>query len=441
MPTASAKALRPESKNGFRVVLAQEWVRERFWVVPTVLLVAGVAVGLAVSRADSIPGLAKVGGGLPVRASSAEALLGIIASSMLTFVGVVFTITLVALQLASAQLSPRVIRTFVRSGVTRIAFGLFLATFGYAIVVIVVEGASSSPDVLRLAVTLGVLFVLASLVVFIVYVAATMRLLQVSWVVTAVADETRRALSKDRPVAASYLSVAAPQVDRDPRLVRLEGERDETSGQFGVILGIDRARLVQLGQQYECVLQLLPKVGEYLPIGVALVAVHGGNGPPDDAIRSCVHLGRSRTMYQDPLYGIRQLVDVASQALSPAVNQPTTAVIVIDRLEELMLRIGRRPQPTGLFVDTAGDVRLMHPEPTWAETVDLAFTEIAIYGASSPAVTRRLVAAYDRLRQSLPIDLRVDIARQLALLSPLASAALPPEHPMAPPRPDPRGLG
>ena len=194
MPTASVKALRPESRSGFRVVLAQEWVRERFWVVPTALLVAGMAVGVAVSRADSIPGVDKVGGGLPVRAGSAEALLGIIAASMLTFVGVVFTITLVALQLASAQLSPRVIRTFVRSGITKLAFGLFLATFAYAIVVLVVEGASSSASVLRLAVTLGVLFVLASLVVFVVYVTATMRLLQVSWVVTAVADETRRVL-------------------------------------------------------------------------------------------------------------------------------------------------------------------------------------------------------------------------------------------------------
>jgi uncharacterized membrane protein len=146
-------------------------------------------------------------------------------------------------------------------------------------------------------------------------------------------------------------------------------------------------------------------------------------------------------MYQDPLYGIRQLVDVASQALSPAVNQPTTAVVVIDRLEELLLRIGRRPQPTGFFVDSGGVVRLIHPEPTWAETVDLAFTEIAIYGASSPAVTRRLAAGYERLHQSIPFDLRVDVARHIALLEPLASGAIQPGHPMATPRPDPRGLG
>jgi uncharacterized membrane protein len=344
--------------------------------------------------------------------------------------------------LASSQLSPRVIRTFVRSSVTKLAFGLFLATFAYAIVVIVVEGASSSADVLRLAVTLGVLFVLASLVVFVVYVTATMRLLQVSWVVTAVAEETRRALGRNRPVAASYLSAAAPQVDQDPRLVRLKGERDDGSeGQFGVILGVDRGRLVQLAQRYDCVLQFLPRVGEYLPIGTDLVAVHGGDGPPDDAVRGCVHLGRSRTMYQDPLYGIRQLVDVASQALSPAVNQPTTAVVVIDRLEELLLRIGRRPQPTGFIVDSGGVVRLIHPEPTWAETIDLAFTEIAIYGASSPAVMRRLAAAYDRLHQAVPFDLRVDVARHIALLEPLAGGAIQPEHPMATPRPDPLGLG
>jgi uncharacterized membrane protein len=267
-----------------------------------------------------------------------------------------------------------------------------------------VEGASSSADVLRLAVTLGVLFVLASLVVFVVYVTATMQLLQVSWVVTAVADEARHAIAGNRPVAASYVSAAAPQMDQDPRLVRLKEERDNgRGGQFGVVLGVDRGRLVQLGQRYDCLLQFLPKVGEYLPTSAALVAVHGGDGPPDDAVRRCVHLGRSRTMYQDPLYGIRQLVDVASQALSPAVNQPTTAVVVIDRLEELLLRIGRRPQPTGFFVDSDGVVRLMHPEPTWAETVDLAFTEIAIYGAPSPAVIRRLAAAYDRLHHAVPL--------------------------------------
>ena len=439
---ASVQALRPRSRNAFRLVLAQEWYRDRFWTVPTALLVVGIATGVAVSRADSIRELVRIGGGLPVKAGSAEALLSIIAASMLTFVGVVFTITLVALQLASTQLSPRVIRIFVRSDVTKLAFGLFLATFAYAIVVIVVEGSSSSPEVLRLAVTLGVLFVFVSLVVFVVYVTATVRLLQVSRVVTAVADETRRSLRLNRPAAASYLSAARPRTDPEPRLVRLDEQRgDGRGGQFGVVVGVDRGALVQLGRRHDCVLQVLPKVGEYLPLGAALVAVHGGDRPTDDDVRTCVRLGRVRAMYQDPLYGIRQLVDVASQALSPGINQPTTAVVVIDRLEELLLRIGRRPQPTGFFVDEDGVVRLVQPEPTWAETLDLAFTEVALYGASSPAVTRRLAATYERLHEALPVELRVDVDRHTALLAMLTRGAMPAEHPMATPRPDPRGLG
>ena len=159
MPIASAKALRPESRSRFRVVLAREWIRERFWSRTNCAARrrGGRRVGGFEGR--FVPSACRGRRGSPGQGKfSAEALLGIIASSMLTFVGVVFTITLVALQLASAQLSPRVIRTFVRAGVTKLAFGLFLATFAYAIVVIVVEGASSSPDVLRLAVTLGVLF-------------------------------------------------------------------------------------------------------------------------------------------------------------------------------------------------------------------------------------------------------------------------------------------
>ena len=134
----------------------------------------------------------------------------------------------------------------------------------------------------------SVLLVLASVVVFVVYVTATMRLLQVSWVVTAVAEETRRVLGRERPGAASYLSAAAPQIDRDPRLVRLKAERDDgRGGQFGV-LGVDRGRW-QLAQKYHCLLQFLPKVGEYVPIGAALVAVHGAEGLTDDAVRGCVH--------------------------------------------------------------------------------------------------------------------------------------------------------
>jgi len=432
----------PESKGRYRRALAREWIGDRFWVVPTIFVVGGVLLGIAVARVDDLPVLRDLALRIPISAEAAELILGVIASSMLTFVGVVFTITLVALQLASAQLSPRVIRTFVRSGVTKVAFGIFLATFAYAVVVLVAEGASSSRAVQRGAVTVGVALVSASLVVFVVYVTATMRLLQVSWVITAVADETRRSVGVHYPVESAYVAATTPSLVEEPRLVRLLREdADGGGGRLGVVLGVDSGRLVELAARHGCVLEVLPRVGEYLPTGAAVVAVHGSAGPPDTQVRRCILLGRSRTLYQDPTFGIRQLVDVASQALSPAINQPTTAVYVINRLEDILLRIANRPPPTGAFVDTAGVVRLILPATAWAEIVDLAFTEIAVYGASSPAVVRRLAGAYDRLHGAVPFELRGDLLRHIEVLDRLVRAANVSDNPLLVPRPDPRGLG
>src|SRR4051794_25789161 len=156
---------------------------------------------------------------------------------MLTFVGVVFTITLVALQLASAQLSPRVLRTFVRSSLTKVAFGLFLATFAFAMTVLVLDQARTAGAADSRAVTVASILVAASLLVFVGYVTATMRLLQVSWVITAVADETRRAVAANFPPSAAHLPAAAPALTRTPELLRLDGEGRRA---FGVLRGIDR---------------------------------------------------------------------------------------------------------------------------------------------------------------------------------------------------------
>ena len=141
-------------------------------------------------------------------------------------------------------------------------------------------------------------------------------------------------------------------------------------------------------------IELLPRVGEYVATGGVVFAVHGGSPPVDRRILSCVDLGRSRSLYQDPTFGIRQLVDVGTQALSPAINQMTTAVQVIDRLQDLLLRIGRRPRPSGLFTDDRGVVRLVEPTTDASYLLDLAFREISQCGAGSWHVTRRLAAAY-----------------------------------------------
>ena len=137
------------------LVRAREWERDRFWVLPSLLVLAGVVLAVLTAEAERLGIPTSWPSGLRVDPSAAGDILGVVAASMLTFVGVVFTLTLVALQLASAQLSPRVIRTFVRSGVTKAAFGIFLATFAYALVALVLEGAGDSAPAQSRAVTIS----------------------------------------------------------------------------------------------------------------------------------------------------------------------------------------------------------------------------------------------------------------------------------------------
>ena len=412
-------ALRPHSSRAFRWVELRDLVREQFWIIPSVMLLGGIVLAWLTAFAGELGVPHRWSRGLPVDQAGASAILGVLATSMLTFVGVVFTMTLVALQLASAQLSPRVVRTFTRSTLTKVAFGTFLATFSFSVVVLVIEEGTADADARSRAVTAAFVLVMASVVVFIAYATQTVRLLQVSWVITAVAEETRGTLADSFPDHASYVEAQAPRLVDDPARVHLPlpAPASPGGGRFGVVLGVDRHRLVALAQRHRTVVEVLVRHGQYVPSGGALAAVHGGSVPPADEVVRCFHLGRGRTMYQDPAFGIRQLVDVAIQALSPALNQAGTATQVIDRLVDILLRLARQPWPTGHFVDDDDVVRLIEQRPGWAEMLALAFTEIELDGAGSPQVTRRLAAAYDRLEHEVAPDLAAALAPRRAALA------------------------
>ncbi|HEY3880003.1 MAG TPA: DUF2254 domain-containing protein [Trebonia sp.] len=448
MRTAGQDGARPAvpaepavSSGGYRWRWAGEWVRERFWVIPAVLLALGI--GLAVLTIEG-NGLWHSLGGVPADASWGSGFLESIASATLTFLGVVFTLTLVALQLASSQLSPRVIRTFVRSGITRVAFGTLLAAFAYAVTALVLSHGRSGPAISR-AVAVAAVLVAASLVVFLRYVSAMMELLQVVDVIAAVAKETKCAVTASWLPSPASRPAPAPARSEHPDLLRLPA-----SGRFrrrgpGRMLGVDHARLAEVARRHGCVIELTVRMGEFVPAGGVFAAVHAaeGHGPaapvpaarapvaarpatlpgpvPAGEAAAAVNLGRGRTLYQDPAFGLRQLADIAAQSLSPAVNQPTTAVLVIDSLEDILLLIARSRRRSGCYTDRDGAVRLMLPLPGWEDCLDLAFTEITVYGATSPQVARRLLAAYAALEAGAAPGLRPavtarreELSRQLA---------------------------
>jgi uncharacterized membrane protein len=196
------------------------------------------------------------------------------------------------------------------------------------------------------------------------------------------------------------------------------------------------------------VLRLVPQVGQYVANGEPLFEVFSTGacatgGPTDRQLLRTVDVGPERAVYQDPFYGIRALVDVAAQALSPAVNAPTTAVQVLDRLQDFLRLMATRAWPSGLFADESGRVRLIMEVRTWEQFVDLALTEITEFGAGSPQVTRRLASLLDALTPIVPEERRPVLARHKALLAEAVDQRVASHRVLAEValQPDARGLG
>jgi uncharacterized membrane protein len=331
-----------------------------------------------------------------------QAAIGTMASAMLTFVGVVFSITLVALQMAS-NFTPRVIRVYVRSRITKLTFALCLATFIYTLRVQKEVLGGSSNDTgsdhvsSYLAATIAMTMVVACLVTFVFYVNNTIRMMRVTFVIAHVTAETNAVLD-------NYLR-ADTGGEHTAALPRQSAEL-VYQGKPGVLRDIHMAGLVRQATRADVAFRLLSRIGDPIITGQPLIAVHGSGKPGlmrwnRRTVKACCHGGQERSMAQDLNFGIRQLVDIASRALSPAVNDPTTAVQALDRIHVLMRRLAVTTPEDAAYLDRRQRVRLVIPVPNWTEMVDLAFTEIRVYGGPQPQVTRRMMAALDDLETAV----------------------------------------
>jgi uncharacterized membrane protein len=183
-----------------------------------------------------------------------------------------------------------------------------------------------------------------------------------------------------------------------------------------VVAAVDRSALLRLARQTGSFVEVLPRIGQYVPAGMPMLRVHGGHTPPaPPQARRVLMLARQRTIDQDPAFALRILVDIAIRALSPAVNDPTTAVQVVDRIEDLLVDLYRRRPGPSLVLGDDAEPRGWVPAPTWTEYLELGLTEIRHYGMGSVQIERRLHAVYDRLAQVSADDAlaRVELERRL----------------------------
>jgi len=391
------------------------------WFAPTIFAVAAIGVANLTIWLDAwVDAPIGVRPDLVSDPGSAATFAGAIAAATLAFVAVVFATTLVAIQLAASQYSPRTVRIFIRSRVTRLTLGLFLATFVFSVIILVSNRASVTsarqfaPVV---SVTTLLALTLATVFGFVTYLHGVVRLMRVQYLLEAIAAETRRAIEENFPPASAYVDAGPPPPDPAPR-------RLCHAGTAGVITATDLHSLVELCRQKKCWLELTVGVGEYLAHGTPVALVHGGELHDRDVTRFFL-IGGERSFFQDPAFGFRQLVDVAIRALSPAVNDPTTGVQAIDRLSDLLAITGSRLDPTGLRVDSTGTVRVKRKLRDFEGLLVLSLTEVIRYGADAPQVVRRLRGLLDELESTLPSERQAAITRQRSLLEAAVSSALP----------------
>lgn len=404
----------------------REHLRDTFWFAPTAAMVGVLVVWLVAQELDAalVRSLRDDGdydtlAELLRFADDAKTVVSAVGSAMMTFIGVVFSISLVAVQMASGQFTPRVVRLFVRSRITKATFAVFLATFVLTLLVLTSYDSGADPDIVTsvplVQSVLTLVMVALSLLLFVMYVNATLRLMRVSHVIARIAAESFRVAAL-MPVPAD--GGEAPAFGPATAWVAHDG-------QAGVLRDVHIARLVRVARKHGVVLRMIPRIGDFLVPGTPVLAVHGGQVPPRRALRYALSVGVERTFHQDLAFGLRQLSDIALRALSSAVNDPTTAVQALDRVVQILATLSRRPLDAVVHRDRRGAVRLVQPVPGWTELVDLGFTEIRASAGGTPQVTRRMLAGLDDLLLLAPPDRREPLLRHRELLRQAVERSVP----------------
>jgi uncharacterized membrane protein len=306
------------------------------------------------------------------------------------------------IQFSAAAYSPRLVLWVSRDRFMWHAVGVFTATFLYALASLIwVE--RTGPGRVPFISSWLVLGLLLSSVAMFVGLIQRIGLLQINRMLMFTGDQGRMVIDTIYPVLDSPDLTPSPEQFRQLPITQNLIHRTRPE----VLQALDTAALVSLAQASGGVIEMLVAVGDAVVTFTPVLRVYGALQPIDEeALSNAIEMGEERTFQQDPKYAIRLLVDIAIKALSPAINDPTTAVQALDQIEDLLVRMGSRRLEIGEFRDRDGQLRLVIPYPTWEDFLRLAFDEICYCGARSVQVMRRMKALVSDLCSRLPEDRR-----------------------------------
>ncbi|WP_436778155.1 DUF2254 family protein [Yinghuangia sp. YIM S09857] len=402
---------------------------------PLAVIAAGAVLGWVLPHVESHLPQA----GLGYSAGTAQAALGAIAAAMVTLAGFVLTAVTLVIQTIQAM-SPRLVGALHYFARFLTVFALLVGTALYALVALSQVDSDRTP---RLAVTFAVVLVLFDTVVVLGMLAALRSVVTGGGLARSVGDRLHHVVDSVYPTGHNY-----PPPPTEPH-DRHAGRRVPVhyTGRPGTMRSLDEPALVSLAARTGTIIEMTVTTGDYVGTQAriaAILAPPGADIAQDTADLVSRHLlcGPTRTFEQDPAYGMRLLADIAIRALSPAVNDPTTAVQALDQIEDILLKLSTRALGTFGLTDDTDSVRVRCQAPDWPDLVALALDEILLYGATNPQVVRRTRALIERTSAHAPEDRRPPLLNRLAVLDRLtAHTAKDPHFQALAAAADPQGLG
>ncbi len=359
---------------------------EAFWLLPALLVAAGVFGAMALAAVDADARHAHRIADHPWvfrgNASAARTLLGALASATLGAAGTLFSVTIAALSLAAGQMGPHLLRNFTRDRGNQFTLGVFLATCAYSLMLLHRTGPSDDDGaVARLSLTVAVVLALLCVATLIYFVGHMAGRINVETVVTLVGNDMQSALRRLTHPGAQ----PAPPPD-----AHWTGAVALRSAARGYLQNVDVDGLAGWAAEHSAAVRLLVRPGDYVFPGVVVAVVQPGTVGADKAVQDALALGADRRSTEDLEYAVRELVEVAVRALSPAINSPLAAIGVLDRLGAGLCRVAGRVLPSGV-TQRGGRVVLVMPGGEYDGLVNAMFDMIRQYGRSSPGVAIRLL--------------------------------------------------
>jgi uncharacterized membrane protein len=384
----------------------RHYAENSIWIFPVLSTLAAIGAYRLLHWIE-----VQIGWVSPVDPDTARAVLGTMASALFTAIVFICSALLVAVQLASAQMTPRIIGIVFRDPVAKMSLTILTFTFTFTLAALLrIESV-----VPLLTSQIAAYDSLVSLAVFFYLIDHLGQALRPSGALRVVARLGHEVVASVYPrplgeLPANTGSSDSGALDQEPRAII-------PSSMDGVVLAFDLEGLSLLARRADCVIEMVPQVGDHLASAAPLFRVFQGNGTLSaEALRESVAVGQERTLEQDPTFAFRIMVDIASKALSPAINDPTTAVLALDQIHYLLRDVGNRQLDTGDVRDAAGRLRLVYRTPDWEDFVRLAVTEIRHFGGESIQVARRLRAMLENLIQTAPESRAALLRQELSLL-------------------------